>query len=535
MALAAVLLAGGCSRPAEPAAPPVGAAAAGEPVASAQQPPADGEPVAAAQQSAASEQPQAAAGPADRETWDLYRMKGTRVGYGRTSIRRPGGPQPNTVQVEGLVHFGVERLGQRTEQEIRFTDTETPEGALLDFQFEVRQGPTPVKTSGRVVGKRLELETVSLGQRRRESTAWSAGDGGPSAPELSLLRRPMQAGQTRRVRHLGIENQVEEIELTARTEETVELPTGKFRLLRIDTLERLAGGQKIRGAVWTDPAGDVLKSWIEPMDMEVFRVPKALALAETGPARLDLTLVTLVPLVTTSTAEALHAARRVGYRVHLEGADPAEVFPEGRTQRVRRIDAHTAEVTVYAVHPEGKEGNPAARGDAPTRADRQPNNFIQSDDPLIVAQAREAAGRESDPWRVAVALERYVHQAVTLKDFSQAFATAADVARSHEGDCTEHAVLLAALARARGIPARVAIGLLVMPRGHALGYHMWTEAFIADRWIPLDGTLARGGIGGGHLKLAHSSLEGSTAYSSLMPVIQVIGRLQVAVVEVQPK
>ncbi len=300
-------------------------------------------------------------------------------------------------------------------------------------------------------------------------------------------------------------------------------------------MERLAGGQKIRGAVWTDPAGDVLKSWIEPMDMEVFRVPKALALAERGPARLDLTLVTLVPLDTTLTAEALHAARRVCYRVHLEGADPAEVFPEGPTQQVRRIDAHTAKVTVYAVRPGRKDGNPAARADQPTRADRQPNNFIQSDNPLIVAQAREAAGRESDPWRVAVALERCVHQAVTLKDFSQAFATASDVARSHEGDCTEHAVLLAALLRARGIPARVAIGLLVMPRGHALGYHMWTEAFIAGRWIPLDGTLARGGIGGGHLKLAHSSLQGSTAYSSLMPVIQVIGRLQVAVVEPQPR
>ena len=39
-------------------------------------------------------------------------------------------------------------------------------------------------------------------------------------------------------------------------------------------------------------------------------------------------------------------------------------------------------------------------------------------------------------------------------------ATAAEVARSREGDCTEHAVLLAALARARGIPARVAMGLV---------------------------------------------------------------------------
>ena len=100
----------------------------------------------------------------------------------------------------------------------------------------------------------------------------------------------------------------------------------------------------------------------------------------------------------------------------------------------------------------------------PTEDDLRPNSFIQSDDPLIVADAKKAAGDETDPWRVAVALERYVNREVTKKDFTQAFATAAEVAKSREGDCTEHAVFLAALARARGIPARVAIGLVYMRR-----------------------------------------------------------------------
>ena len=40
----------------------------------------------------------------------------------------------------------------------------------------------------------------------------------------------------------------------------------------------------------------------------------------------------------------------------------------------------------------------------------------------------------------------------TEKDLSVGFATAADVARTAQGDCTEHAVLLAALLRASDIP-----------------------------------------------------------------------------------
>jgi transglutaminase-like putative cysteine protease len=148
-----------------------------------------------------------------------------------------------------------------------------------------------------------------------------------------------------------------------------------------------------------------------------------------------------------------------------------------------------------------------------------------------VAQAKEAAGSETDPWKVAVALETYVHRVVTMKDFSQALATASEVARNPEGDCTEHAVYLAALARARKIPARVVVGLVYMPQSQTFGCHMWTEVYIAGRWISLDGTLAKGGVGGGHLQLTHSSLAGGAAYNVFFPVMQVVGRLKVEVLD----
>ena len=130
-------------------------------------------------------------------------------------------------------------------------------------------------------------------------------------------------------------------------------------------------------------------------------------------------------------------------------------------------------------------------------------------------------------------MERYVHEELKKKNFSQAFATASEVARSLEGDCTEHAVFLAALCRARGIPARVAIGLVYIQGDQAFGYHMWTEAYIDKRWIPLDGTLARGGIGAGHLKIQHTNLKGASAYSAFLPVVQVLGRLSIEVLDVQ--
>ena len=62
---------------------------------------------------------------------------------------------------------------------------------------------------------------------------------------------------------------------------------------------------------------------------------------------------------------------------------------------------------------------------------------------------------------------------------------------------------------------------------------MWTEVFVADGWVGLDGTLGKGGVGPAHLKLATSSLRDATAYSSLLPVAQVLGRLKIEVLAVE--
>ena len=117
--------------------------------------------------------------------------------------------------------------------------------------------------------------------------------------------------------------------------------------------------------------------------------------------------------------------------------------------------------------------------------------------------------------------------------FSTAFATAAEVARSLEGDCTEHAVLLAALCRARKIPARVAFGIVYYPPQQGFAYHMWNEVWITDRWIPMDPTLGLGGIGADHIKLGDSNLAGTSPLADLLSVIQVFGRLELEVLEVE--
>jgi transglutaminase-like putative cysteine protease len=96
--------------------------------------------------------------------------------------------------------------------------------------------------------------------------------------------------------------------------------------------------------------------------------------------------------------------------------------------------------------------------------------------------------------------------------------------------------LLAALLRAKKIPARIASGLVYVETadGPMMGYHMWNEAYIGERWIPLDAVLGQGGIGAGHLKILESSLPDQNPYVALLPVLQVLGELKISSVTEQP-
>ncbi len=504
---------GGCSRTAPDAAP---------------QPSAASDPADAPSGQGA--KPLAADTPAEGGEWYVFFLNGAKVGYERSVTLPFEQDGRSLVRIEGASHMTIKRSGQSIDLDVQFTSVETPDGKLLEFESQLSQGPMPMQTSGRVVGNQLRIETTTKGKTAASTIPWSDEYGGFRAVEESLLRKPMKPGESRSIQALmPALNVVGTHELAARDSESVQLLTGTYDLLRIDTVTILPGGSRLTGALWTDRTGQMFKNRLDAMNIEAFRATRAEALQEAEPAEFDLVRDVKVPL--SRPLPAPHETRRVRYRVTLEGADPAAVFVSGPSQEVKSVGPNTVEVTVYAVRPGGPAGNPNAPADPPADEDRQPNNLIQSDYPAVVAKAQEAAEGQTDPWPAAVALERCVKEVIRTPGYSQAFATAAEVIDSGEGDCTEHAVLLAALARARKIPARVAIGLVY--KDLAFYYHMWTEMYVDGRWIPMDGTLGRGGVGAAHLKMAHSRLEGATALSSFLPVLQVIGRLKIEILEAE--
>jgi hypothetical protein len=460
--------------------------------------------------------------PTDQESWDVFYLGDARIGHAVTK-RRPAPGDAGLVEIEAILNMKILRYGEATETSLTYSSIETPEGVLRQARGAAELGGETMAFQGQVTGDALQTTTTAAGKTVHGSIPWTADCRGFFAIEESLRQRPLQPGERRSLRMLlPVFNQLADVELQAGELEETQLLDATQKLLRVESTTTLPGGQKNVDTLWIDRQGQMLKSLNAAMKQTIFRTTRDVALQEQQGATIDIGQMTLVN--TPRPIENPHGKKQLRYRVRLDDGDPFNTFASSEGQQVTSIDANTADIVVRAVRP----GAPRT-GSAPLPGDddRQPNSYIQSDDPRIVKLAAEAAGDEKDPWKTALALERFVNEKITKKNFSQTFATAADVAETLSGDCTEHAVLLAALARARGIPSRVALGLVYVPSEQAFGFHMWTEVYVDDRWIGVDGTLGQGGLGAGHLKLSTSNLKEGTAMSSFLPVAQVLGRLQI--------
>jgi hypothetical protein len=425
--------------------------------------------------------------------------------------------------------LALKRFDQTTQQTISFVTEEAEGGHLLSFESQLSGGHMSLRSQGEIKGGMLKLTTITSGKKSTLSKPWGDDTLGYFGLEDSLRRLPMSPGEKRKVSWLQpLIHEVSEEHLEASDYEEVDLLGERKRLLKINSVATLAG-QTLESTLWTDDNGIIWRSSRPNLGQEVYRTTEKAAKAK-GDGAFDIGFDAVVKV--DRPLENPHETRRVVYRAKLKYGEPAKEFSQGASQRVRGIDERTAEITVVRVTAtEPEEIDAPSAG--PTEASKGPNNLVQSDDPAVKRLAEEMAGERSQPVEVALALERGVHERLTNKNFSQAFSTAADVARTLEGDCTEHAVLLAALCRAREIPARVAAGLVYYPPEQGFAYHMWTEAWLSDRWVPLDATLGRGGIGGAHLKLFDSDLDGVGALAAFLPVMNVLGQLELEVLEVQ--
>ncbi len=451
-------------------------------------------------------------------TWRGVYYRGEKIGF-TVSQTVPAGDGFD-LEEDGRLQMSL--LGATTAATIRTTAHVDSKFSLKGFEFSLDPGTGPIEVSGtidtRTKKPALHLTVKTVGGTRTEDRVL---DEAP-ALSLNLSRRLASGGLVPGARHhwtifdpATLHNAPVVVDVGRR--ELVGAPGRPIPAFRVEM--EYSG---LRTTSWVTDTGDVVREE-SPLGLITIRETAERARAMAVPIKVQTDMydaAAIVPLGRERIDEPRDVRRM---RVRLDGADLSSAEIDGVSQS--GTAGSGANGTIIEVR-----DSRTLKADAGDRAAGQylsPEPLIESDDPEIRAETARAIAGLTDRREQAERLTRAVNGMLEKKP-TVSIPSAREVLRTKVGDCNEHTALFVAMARAAGIPARIAVGV-VFVRG-AFYYHAWPEVYIdegGDRgyWLPVDPTLNEFPADATHIRLARGGLEKQTA------ILPLIGRLKLTVLD----
>ncbi|MFH1865993.1 MAG: transglutaminase-like domain-containing protein [Candidatus Eisenbacteria bacterium] len=277
---------------------------------------------------------------------------------------------------------------------------------------------------------------------------------------------------------------------------------------------------------WRSSDGSLWREEMPEIETARERTTSDAALREREAA--DILAVSTVP-----TNVAIRTPRGVDealYEIWVEGEDISEFLNEDLRQRVEGSTERGVLLRVSREVPAPGTTIQFPVRSTPMKDYLDGNPMMQTWYPrLLGTAAKQVWGSEQDTWKGATQIERWVFEAVEDKGMGVAFASAREVLERMSGDCSEHAILMAAMTRAVAIPTKVVSGVV-----HSQGefaYHMWVEVWTGEAWYALDPTIGSGSVDATHIKLAESAIPGGRVAELSLGILRVFNRLGIRVME----
>lgn len=466
--------------------------------------------------------PAAARAPA-AERWYVLTIAGQKVGYVREETRRAESEGAVFTDTFSEMKVTLNRLGNKVETEMRSSSRETADGRLVSFGSEMRFSAQVVRSEGEVAPGEIRLTTTAEAAPHPRVLKYEGEILGPEGIRALTKARLLKPGDEVRYQTFSPEfGQVIRGERVALAVETIAARGASVEALKIqESFEGLA----VKRTAWLDAEGEELRtSDPSPFGETVsYLADRDEALEGRDGGRIpeeqyDRTLVR-------SNVRLPRAREIESITLRLRGREAGPEWPDfpGPYQKVVR---KTAGELVLRID------RPARTGEAPTQTsspeDLEANAYLDTGDALIRKTADEVAGGTGDPYEKAIRLKTWVADHMTF-DLGIVSPPATEVIRDRRGTCVGYAMLLTALARAAGLPARFLMGYVYL--NGIWGGHAWSEIFVRDRWLPFDAAvIGPGTADAARVHFSSSSLAGGLG-EAVMGGQQLYGFVDIEVLE----
>lgn len=438
------------------------------------------------------------------EWWGIF-YRGEKIGYAQQTIT----PNATGYTLRDHSNLRLQLLGKTQDVSTRAKTEVDEEWMLEQFDFQLASADVNFRARGKARPGYLELEVDSADYTSKKTIALR------QRPYLLAALKPYVVTQQLEP---GKQHYFSTFDPTTLSQQ--------ITTITVEGRENLRFGTKLEPAIrirqqfkgisvtsWLDGSGRTLKEE-SPAGLSLLRqnAQEARSLADRRSVPLDLIAQTSI----TPSSPISNPDRAQRLKLKLGGVDLERFSLNGGRQRLE-----TNELQIR------REEIRAGRLLIPVRDPRlssylEATPFVQSDHPRIRALARQIIAGENDALKAALRIKDWVYGEIT-KEPTVSIPNALEVLRTKKGDCNEHTVLFNALARAAGIPARTAVGVVYLR--DAFYYHAWSEVWLGE-WVTLDSVLNQFPADVTHIKFVEGEIDRQ------IDILQLIGNLKIKVIEV---
>jgi hypothetical protein len=443
----------------------------------------------------------------ERDSWMNIFQNDRKIGFSHTTFSR----EPSGYLLQETVYMRINTMGMVQDINIKTAGRLHPDFTIAELNFQIDSGRFRFVVEGTVSGNVLSVQTESAGDRRKmdfkipEKTylmvgimnAVASAEFEPGQKFVFQVFDPATMGQ-------------QPVFVEVIGPEDIEIKGIQKRATKISL--SLKGATQL---AWIDDTGDVLKEKgllgvaLEKTDRHDALYGVALESSE------DLTQTASVP--SNMIIKDLDKLDRL--RLEISGISLPGLRINGGRQSFKDP---ILEITRESLSGLPEDLNISDLGEL-EKVFLRPSPFIQSDNQKIQDLADEIVGAASpiSPLEKLERLVGWVHQNIEKRPVLS-MPDALSTLENRMGDCNEHAMLLAALARAAGIPCRVEAGLVYL-RGRFY-YHAWNLAYLG-RWITIDALFGQIPADVSHIRFVTGSQQNQ------LDLMGLIGRIQISVIK----